>query len=95
MAAATIVNTSYGFQAKTGTDATAVTTTLTNLQGIEIMGSAGAETVTVTDTAGNGLLLGTITTANQSQVYDMKDIKVDGIKVTLSAASVRANFFVR
>lgn len=93
MAAATIKNTSYGYLATTGTDATSVTTNKVRLNSIEVMGTAGSETVIVTDTAGNAIFK-TVLAANVSQLFDYGGARVEGLKVTLSADTVRANFFI-
>lgn len=93
MASATIVNTCYGYRAHTGTDVTAVTTNKVRLLAIETMGTAGSETVIVTDTAGNGILM-TVAVTNKSEINYFEGCPIDGLKVTLSAGTVRANFFI-
>lgn len=95
MAAATIVNTSYGYYAHTGTDETTVTTHKVRLLAIETMGTAGNETVIVTDnTADEHPILKVVAVANKSEINYFEGIKVEGLKVTLSAGTIRANFFI-
>ena len=93
MAAATITNTSYGFNVKTGTDATTVTSDKVRVKQIEVMGTAGSETVIVTDLAGNGLLKA-VAVANKSGIFDLDGARIDGLIVTLSASTIRANIFI-
>ena len=93
MAAATITNTSYGFNVKTGTDATTVTSDKTRVKRIEVMGTAGSETVLVTDVAGNGIIKA-VAVADKSEVFDLGCANIDGLVVTLSASTVRANIFI-
>jgi hypothetical protein len=94
MADATITNTTYGYNAKTGTDKTVVTTNECKLLGINLVGTAGSETVLVTDYAENVLLRGIATTANKSEWIPFYGSRVKGLKVTLSASTVQANFFI-
>lgn len=94
MAAATIVNKSWGYKATTGTDATAVTTDRVKLLSIQILGSASGETVIVTDTEGNQILKDTCTVADTTYETSFYGQPVDGLKVTLSAATAYAIFLV-
>lgn len=94
MAAATLVNTPWGTRAHTGTDATAVKTGYVKLHGIHCQGTAGAETVTVTDTAGTQLIKVVTTVANADYFVDWKGRMVEGLIVTLSASTVSANFLI-
>lgn len=94
MAAATIQKKSYGYKAHTGTDATTVTTEKVRLRSIQILGTAGAETVTVTDTKGDQVYLNVATTANATYEVPFYGVPVDGLKVTLSASTVYAIFLV-
>ena len=89
MADATKVTLPNGWRMHTGTDATVVTTDKVKLRCIKTMGTAGAETVLVTDTAGNTLCK-TVATANQTQNQDFWGKDFEGLKVTLSASTVQA-----
>jgi len=94
MAAATIVSTSYGYRAHTGTTATAVTTGNVSLKGIVVWGNS-ADTVVVTDTAGLTIAKFTIATTAKSEYIPFWEARVTGLKVTLSAATVEAHFFIK
>lgn len=94
MAAATITNTSWGYNAKTGTDATDVVTTKVYLLSIKTMGTAGSETVLVKDGKGN-VLQKIVAVANKTESHDYFGAPVDGLNVTLSASTVEANFFIK
>jgi hypothetical protein len=94
MAAATITNTSFGFNAKTGTDAkSVVTANRVNLRGIEVWGTA-ADTALVYDTAGVLLAKFTIAVTAKSEYIPYWGASVNGITVTLSANTIEANFIV-
>lgn len=92
MAAATITNTTYGYNAKTGTDKTAITTNEVKLKGITIVGTT-ADTVLVTDTAEN-VIVKAIAVTGKTETFDCFSSRVKGLKVTLSANTVEANFFI-
>lgn len=94
MAAATIVSTPYGYRAHTGTDAdSVVTTTKVRLLGVHFYGSAGNETVKVTDTAGTILAFITLTAADTKYV-PFWGVPVDGLLVDLSAGTAEVHFLV-
>lgn len=95
MAAATIVNTSYGYKAHTGTDANSpVVTTRVKLDGIQLMGTSGSETVTIFDGSGTQIMKHVCTTANFTYEFDMHGKWFDGLQVTLSAGTATAVFLV-
>lgn len=95
MAAATIVNASWGYRATTGTDETAVTTQRVHLKSIQVRGTGGGETVTVKDAEGNIMLIQVTTVANHTYEIPWYGARIDGgMTVTLSAATVSANFLV-
>lgn len=93
MATATITNTTYGYNAVTGTDKTAVTTDTVTLLGVNVLGTAGNETVLITDTAEN-VLIKAVAVANKTEYWNTFGARIKGLKVTLSAGTVSANFFV-
>ena len=89
MAAATIVNTQYGYYVGDGgTDATTVTTSMTQIKGIICVAAASASTITVTE-AGTARSLVTFLSipGALTQSYNMHNLKADGVIVTLNTTS--------
>lgn len=89
MAVATIVTLPNGWRVHTGLDETTITIDKVKLRCIKTLGTVGAETVTVTDGKGN-IICKTVATANQTQNQDFWGKDFEGLKVTLSAATVQA-----
>ena len=95
MAAATIINTKYGYLVGgVGTDATTVTTGIVKIKGIVCSAVASAATALVSEVAFGGAgtaqrLINWAAPITLTESFDMHGVRADGIVVTLAATGTR------
>lgn len=89
MAAATIINTSYGYKVGgTGTDATTATTDIIKIKGIVCVAAASADTILVTAVGGTSqTLLNWVAPISLSDSFNFYGARVNGVVVTLSSTA--------
>ena len=93
MADVTVVSKPYGWRCHTGTTIASVTDKKIRIRCISCWGVAN-DTALFTDYDGSVIAKVTIAVTAQSQNLDMKDMPVDGIRVTHSASTIESRIVV-
>jgi hypothetical protein len=89
MAAATITNTTYGYKATGGTDATSITTSIIRVKNFVFIPATNADTAALTDKVGTSVhaMKGATAGTSYNDFFGDMGTRFDGLKVTLSGAN--------